>query len=109
MPPERDRRPAGRRVGARAFGERTTRVRFLGPLPHAEVMTAYRNSDVFLFPSRVDPFGLALVEAMASELAAIVSPAAGAVADLAVSGHNCLVVAEGRPALLGRPDQRACR
>lgn len=71
--------------------ERDPRVRFLGPLPHDQVMEAYRKSDLFLFPTRVDPFGLALVEAMASELAAIVSPAAGAVADLGVSGHNCLV------------------
>jgi glycosyltransferase involved in cell wall biosynthesis len=71
--------------------ERDRRVRFLGPLPHDQVMDSYRKSDVFLFPTRVDPFGLALVEAMASELAAIVSPAPGAVADLAVSGHNCLV------------------
>ena len=42
---------------------------------HGEVMAALERSDVFLFPSRVDPFGLALVEAMASELAVIVSPA----------------------------------
>jgi glycosyltransferase involved in cell wall biosynthesis len=73
------------------------RIRFLGPLPHGEVMAALERSDVFLFPSRVDPFGLALVEAMASELAVIVSPAPGAVADLAVSGHNCLVVNRDDP------------
>jgi glycosyltransferase involved in cell wall biosynthesis len=76
---------------------RDERIRFLGPLPHHEVMAAYGRSDVFLFPSRVDPFGLALVEAMASELAAIVSPAPGAVADLAASGHNCLVVDRDDP------------
>jgi len=72
-------------------------IRFLGPLSHGEVMAALEESDVFLFPSRVDPFGLALVEAMASEVAAIVSPAPGAVADLAVSGHNCLVVDRDDP------------
>jgi glycosyltransferase involved in cell wall biosynthesis len=76
---------------------RDDRVRFLGPLPHDDVMATYQRSDVFLFPSRVDPFGLALVEAMASELAVIVSPAPGAVADLAVSGHNCLVAEEHTP------------
>ena len=73
------------------------RVRFLGPLDHADVIAAYRGSDVFLFPSLVDPFGLALVEGMASELAVVTSPAPGAVADLAVSGHNCLM-AEPRSA-----------
>jgi glycosyltransferase involved in cell wall biosynthesis len=76
---------------------RDDRIRFLGPLTHGEVMAALEESDVFLFPSRIDPFGLALVEAMASELAAIVSPAPGAVADLAVSGHNCLVVDRDDP------------
>jgi glycosyltransferase involved in cell wall biosynthesis len=76
---------------------RDDRIRFLGPLPHGEVMAALAQSDVFVFPSRVDPFGLALVEAMASELAVIVSPAPGAVADLAVSGHNCLVVDRDDP------------
>jgi glycosyltransferase involved in cell wall biosynthesis len=76
---------------------RDDRIRFLGPLSHGEVMAALEESDVFLFPSRVDPFGLALVEAMASEVAAIVSPAPGAVADLAVSGHNCLVVDRDDP------------
>ena len=92
LPPQRGRWTARRRLGARGARARDDRIRFLGPLPHAEVMTALEKSDVFLFPSRVDPFGLALVEAMAAELAAIVSPAPGAVADLAVSGHNCLVV-----------------
>jgi D-inositol-3-phosphate glycosyltransferase len=47
---------------------------------------------VFLFPTRADVFGLALVEAMASGLAPIVSSAAGAVADLAVAGWNCLII-----------------
>ena len=96
VPPERDRRPAGRGLGARAL-VRDERVRFLGPLPHDRSDGCIRKSDVFLFPSRVDPFGLALVEAMASELAVIVSPAPGAVADLAVSGHNCLVVERDEP------------
>jgi glycosyltransferase involved in cell wall biosynthesis len=85
----------GSSLGAAA---RSRRVRFLGPMPHAHVKAAYRGSDVFLFPSLVDPFGLALVEAMASELAVITSPAPGAVADLGVSGHNCLYVARSRDA-----------
>jgi glycosyltransferase involved in cell wall biosynthesis len=76
---------------------RDHRIRFLGSKPHGDVIAAFKESDVFLFPSRVDPFGLALVEAMASELAVIVSPAPGAVADLAVSGHNCLVVDRDDP------------
>ena len=80
-----------------ASASRDDRVLFTGPLPHEEVIAAYGESDVFLFPTRVDPFGHALVEAMASEVAAIVSPAAGAAADLAVSGHNCLVAEVDSP------------
>jgi glycosyltransferase involved in cell wall biosynthesis len=76
---------------------RDDRIHFLGPLPHEDVLAAFRRSDVFLFPSRVDPFGLALVEAMASELAVITSPAAGASADLTVHGTNSLLAEPGVP------------
>jgi glycosyltransferase involved in cell wall biosynthesis len=69
-----------------------SRIRFVGPLLPAAVRDAYASSDVFLFPTRADVFGLALVEAMASGLAPIVSSAAGAVADLAVAGWNCLII-----------------
>jgi glycosyltransferase involved in cell wall biosynthesis len=68
------------------------RIRFVGALPFAQVMHCYRKADVFLFPSQYDVFGLVLVEAMGAGLCVLVSSAAGAVADLAVDGHNCLVL-----------------
>jgi glycosyltransferase involved in cell wall biosynthesis len=74
------------------------RIRFVGPLLPAAVRDAYASSDVFLFPTRADVFGLALVEAMASGLAPIVSSVAGAVADLGVAGWNCLIVDGHDPA-----------
>ena len=77
-----------RRAGA------SNRVRFLGALPHAEVMSRYPEADVFAFPSRYDVFGLVLVEAMGSGLAVLTSDAPGAVSDLAVDGLNCLIVRE---------------
>jgi glycosyltransferase involved in cell wall biosynthesis len=81
---------------ARAAGD--SRIRFLGALPPAEVRRALAIADVFVFPSRYDVFGLVLVEAMGAGLAPLVSPLPGAVEDLCVSGHNCIVVDEQTPA-----------
>jgi glycosyltransferase involved in cell wall biosynthesis len=71
---------------------RDARIRFLGPLHPAEVHSKYLAADVVLFPTRFDVFGLALVEGMGAGAATVVSRAAGAVADLALDGENCLVV-----------------
>ena len=48
----------------------------------------YAESDVFLFPSRSDVFGLVLVEAMSRGLPSVVSSAVGAVPDVAVPGQQ---------------------
>jgi glycosyltransferase involved in cell wall biosynthesis len=74
------------------------RVRLLGPLPPADVARELRNADALLFPTRADVFGLVLVEAMGAGVAPIVSRAAGAVDDLAVNGHNAIVVDDHEPA-----------
>jgi glycosyltransferase involved in cell wall biosynthesis len=75
------------------------RIGFVGTLPHLQVRQRYSESDVFLFPSsaEADPFGLALVEAMGSGLAPVVSSSPGAVADLGVDGWNCVSVADHTP------------
>jgi glycosyltransferase involved in cell wall biosynthesis len=75
---------------ARAAG-RDERITFLGPLPHDDVRRAYEQSDLFVFPSRMDIFGLALLEAMAAGLPAISSSVPGSVADLVVPQRNCLM------------------
>jgi glycosyltransferase involved in cell wall biosynthesis len=41
-------------------------VKFLGQKSGAELAALYRSSDVFVFPSRTDTFGLVLLEALAS-------------------------------------------
>jgi len=41
-------------------------VHFLGRLTGAELASAYRSADVFVFPSRTDTFGLVLIEALAT-------------------------------------------
>ena len=69
------------------------RIRFLRALDPPDVRKVYEASDICLFPTRSDVFGLVLVEAMSAGLATVVSSAAGGVPDLAVAGVNCLVVA----------------
>ncbi len=72
--------------------ERDERIRFVGALSPADVQLHYAKADAFVFPSRADVFGLALVEAMAAGLATITSSNPGAVGDLPVDGHNALIV-----------------
>jgi glycosyltransferase involved in cell wall biosynthesis len=48
-------------------------VRWTGPLPNAELLDLYARQDVFVLPTRFEGFPVALVEAMAAGLPAIVS------------------------------------
>jgi glycosyltransferase involved in cell wall biosynthesis len=75
------------------------RIEFAGALSQAEVRERYSRSDVFLFPStaEADVFGLALVEAMGSGLAPLVSSGPGVAADLAVDRWNCRLIGERTP------------
>lgn len=82
-------------VEERARGD--ARIRFLGAMPQARVRECYAGSDVYLFPSQIDIFGLALVEAMGSGLAPITSTRPGAASDLAVHEHNCLALGAHEP------------
>jgi hypothetical protein len=75
-----------------AQGDR--RIRFLGAMPQPRVQERYAESDVYLFPSQIDIFGLALVEAMGSGLAPVTSTRPGAASDLAVHERNCLAVSQ---------------
>ncbi len=77
----------------RAVGD--ARIRFLGAAKPPDVRRLLADSDVFLFPSRYDVFGLAVVEAMGAGLATVVSPLPGVVDDLCVSERNCVVVDGG--------------
>lgn len=73
------------------------RIRFAGPLAPAEVRQSYAEADAFLFPTRADIFGLVLVEAMSASLAVVTASTPGAVCDLAVRGHNCIVLDTHEP------------
>ena len=59
---------------------------------HSSVLREYyAASDVFVFPTIYEPFGLAIVEAMASGLPVITSRVAGA-ADLIIDGVNGILL-----------------
>jgi glycosyltransferase involved in cell wall biosynthesis len=52
-------------------------VHFAGPLFGQDLAEAYASSDVFVFPSRTDTFGVVLLEALASGLPVAAFPVAG--------------------------------
>jgi glycosyltransferase involved in cell wall biosynthesis len=78
----------------RSLAAGSKRITFVGAAHPEEVLARYESSDVFVFPSQYDLFGLVLVEAMGAGLPVITSDAPGAVADLAVDGSNCVLVRE---------------
>ncbi len=73
---------------ARDAGLRS-RLHLLGP--RADVPVLYAAADVFVLPTRYEPYGMVITEAMASALPVVVSADAGA-ADHIVHGENGWVV-----------------
>lgn len=73
----------------------------LGKMPHAAVMEAWRGSTLALIPSVwPEPFGLVVLEAMATARPVIASRIGG-IADLVVDGETGLLVTPGDVAALG--------
>ncbi|HZA93674.1 MAG TPA: glycosyltransferase [Gemmatimonadales bacterium] len=69
-------------------------VRFVGPLPRAEVARRYRAADMFTLPSSAEAFGNVFAEALASGLP-IVGSSIGGIPDLVEHGTNGLLVQAG--------------
>jgi len=51
-------------------------MRYLGPIPDAELPALYRGAALFVFPSHYEGFGLPVLEAMASATPVLCSTAA---------------------------------
>jgi len=71
-----------------------SQVRFLGPVDKATAQRLYRDSDVFLFPTLSDGFGLTQLEALGHGLPVIASTSCGRVVEDCFSG---LVLPEVTP------------
>lgn len=74
-------------------------ILFTGALSGEELATAYASADLFVFPSRTDTFGNAVLEAMASGLPTLVSQDGGP-AEQICHGDDGLVIDLDRPAAL---------
>jgi glycosyltransferase involved in cell wall biosynthesis len=86
----------GPRGDAHALLESTARggVAVRGPVPQAELLSSFRSAHCLVLPSRHDSFGMAVVEAMACGLPAIVSDMVGA-REAIDEGANGWVVPSG--------------
>lgn len=67
-------------------------VTFAGFVQQSELPAVYAAADVFAFPTRRDPFGIAALEAAAAGLPLLSSPYAGSTADLVEEGVSGYVV-----------------
>jgi glycosyltransferase involved in cell wall biosynthesis len=73
------------------------RVRFTGYVPEAEKADHFNLGDVFVFPSALEGFGLAVGEAMSSGLPVVASDR-GAIPELLVDGQGGFLCDPARPA-----------
>ncbi len=77
--------------GRSALAERCPWVVYTGLLGGAELATVYASGDIFLFPSTIDNYGNAVIEAMASGLACVAFNRAVAAAVLRDGDNGRLV------------------
>lgn len=72
-------------------------VEYLGRLSGNALLHAYSRADVFVLPSRVEPWGLVINEAMAAGLPVIATDRVGCVDDLVRDGENGRIVPSACP------------
>jgi glycogen synthase len=77
------------------------RVRFVGSVGRSALGNLLASADVFALPSRGEPFGIALLEAMAAGVPAVATRAGG-VTEFAEDGVNALLVERDHPGALAR-------
>jgi glycosyltransferase involved in cell wall biosynthesis len=80
--------------------ERGVTASFLGHMDREPLRDRYRAADIFVLPSRSDPWGLVLNEAMGAACVPITTTAVGSVDDLIETGVNGFVVPPDDPVAL---------
>ena len=80
-------------------------VAFLGPVPRAQLLEEYRTADLLVLPSRFEPFGIVLLEAMASGLP-VVASRVGGIPTVVRENESGLLVRPGDPEALAAALQR---
>ncbi len=106
--------PDADRIGSECDRRGLRHVAFAGFRAKAELPTFYAASDVFVFPTLGDPYGLVVDEAMASSLPVISTEAAGEIRERVFDGENGFIVpaadadqlSERMLALAAAPDLR---
>jgi glycosyltransferase involved in cell wall biosynthesis len=68
--------------------------RVLGKLPLESLQPYYASASIFCLPTKLEPFGVAFVEAMANRLP-IVATEIGAIPDFVINGENGYLVSPG--------------
>lgn len=81
-------------------------VRFRGPISRERLFEVYKSSDLLVFPTLCDGFGMVVTEALACGLPVLTTVRAGA-ADLIRSGQNGLLVPAGDADALADALERA--
>ena len=77
-----------------------SRVSFLGFIPHSKLIEHYLNADIFIFPSVWnEPFGMPLVEAMASEVPTVATRGGG-ITEIVDEGQTGILVERNNAAAL---------
>ena len=92
--------PEESRLRERAGG--SDRIRFMDWVSYADLPGAYARACFFVLPSRFEPWGLVVNEAMAAGLPVVVSDACGCQPDLVRDGVNGVVFPAGDKAALVR-------
>lgn len=78
------------------------KLHLLGRLSGDAVWQAYAAADVFVAPSRWEPWGLTINEAMATSTPIVMTDAFGCIGDLAVHGQTAYIVPAAQPANLAQ-------
>lgn len=92
--------PLGEELKKLVVDSGLSRIRFLGFLSEAEKWKVFLASDLFVFPTLGDTWGMVLNEAMEAGMPVVCSPFAGAAKDMVVDGVNGLIIDPRSPRMI---------